>query len=160
MLVPRHRLAMAGVITAAVIAVPAAAMASSTGSPSGKPTPPSASAAIASKSAAAQCQPAGSPSGKPAPPRGSALASKYAAAQAVPQPPVTGPAAVSALATRLNVSATTAGRAFKEIGGLLVETGRVDTASPAFAAIARELGVSPAQLATAWDAVEHSGAGG
>ena len=127
MLVLRHRLAMAGVITAAVIAIPAAAMASGSGSPSGKPAPPSASAAIASKSAAAQT---------------------------VPQPPVYGPAAVSALATRLHVNSNAAGRAFKEIGALLAETGRVDTASPAFAAIAREIGVSPAQLATAWNAVE------
>jgi hypothetical protein len=41
---------------------------------------------------------------------------------------------------------------------LLAETGRVDTASPAFAAIAHQLGVSPAQLAAAWNAVEQGGA--
>jgi hypothetical protein len=72
---------------------------------------------------------------------------------------VNGPAAVSALAARLHLSALTAGRTFKEIGGLLAATGRVDTASAAFAAIAREIGVSPAQLAAAWNAVEQTGAG-
>jgi hypothetical protein len=50
MLVFRHRLAVAGVMTATAIAVPAAALASGPGSPSGKPTPPAASAPSASKS--------------------------------------------------------------------------------------------------------------
>jgi hypothetical protein len=56
MLVLRHRLAVAGVITAATIAVPVAALASGPGSPSGKPTPPQSSAAIASKSAVARSE--------------------------------------------------------------------------------------------------------
>jgi hypothetical protein len=48
----RHRLAIAGVITAAAVTVPAAASASGSGSPPGWPAPPQASAATASKSAA------------------------------------------------------------------------------------------------------------
>jgi len=60
MLVFRHRLAIAGVMTATAIALPAAALASGPGSPSGKPTPPAASAPSASKSTLA---PVPSPSG-------------------------------------------------------------------------------------------------
>lgn len=68
MLVFRHRLAVAGVMTATAIAVPAVALASGPGAPSGKPTPPAASASAsktpqapvpspsASKSASAQSQ--------------------------------------------------------------------------------------------------------
>lgn len=56
-----HRLVMAGVITAAVIAVPAAALASASGSPPGKPAPPQASAAGAAKSKASQAGAARSP---------------------------------------------------------------------------------------------------
>jgi hypothetical protein len=59
MLVFRHRLAVAGVMTATAIAVPAVALASGPGAPSGKPTPPAASAPSASKSPQA---PAPSPS--------------------------------------------------------------------------------------------------
>ena len=152
MLVPRHRLAIAGVITAAVIAVPAAAMASGSGSPSGKPTPPSASAAAASKSAAAAS--AGSPSGKPAPPKTPAVGAGKAPSQLKKQgQPDQPPAPVRAFAARLGVSTDAAGRAYKQILGMSITNG-VDPASPAFAAIARELGVSPAQLATAWNAVK------
>lgn len=136
---------LAGVITAAAVSVPAAALASGLGSPSGKPAPPQASAPSASKSAAA-------PSQLTAP-----GASKSAAAGS--QPSVTVPAAVRALATRLGVSGNAAGRAFKQIAGLINQDGGVDPASSAFAAIARDLGVSPARLAAAWDAVRQSGAG-
>jgi hypothetical protein len=95
-----------------------------------------------------------SPSGKPASPQASAAsASKSAAARSQ-----TVPVAVRALATRLGVSTSAAGRALKQLGALSVKGG-VDPASPAFAAIARSLGVSPAQLAAAWDAVRHSVAG-
>jgi hypothetical protein len=68
------------------------------------------------------------------------------------------PAAVRALATRLGVAVSAAGRAFKQIGALSSKNG-VDPASPAFAAIAHDLGVSPAQLAAAWDAVKPGVAG-
>ena len=54
MLVPRSRLAIAGVINLAAITVPAAELVSRPGSPSGKPVPPQASAASTSKSAAPQ----------------------------------------------------------------------------------------------------------
>ena len=209
----RHRLAIAGVASATAIAVPAAALASGPGSPSGKPAPLAASAAGASKSAAvlspklavlaatagistrqlqaglaaaergggdtaagiaafaasAGVSPATaqrvvyavwgtSPSGKPAPPQASAAsASKSAAAPS--QLSLTVPAAVRALATRLGVSTGAAGRAFKQIAALINQNRGVDPASPAFAAIAHDLGVSPAQLAAAWDAVRHSAAG-
>jgi hypothetical protein len=72
---------------------------------------------------------------------------------------VTVPAAVRALATRLGVSTSGAGRAFKQIAALSNNNGGVDPASSAFAAIARDLGVSPAQLAAAWGAVKQSVAG-
>src|SRR6516165_5130297 len=49
MLVRHHRLAIAGVIIAAAIAVPGAALASGSGSPSGKPAPPRASGASAKR---------------------------------------------------------------------------------------------------------------
>ncbi len=52
------------------------------------------------------------------------------------------PEAASALAARLGVSTDTAQRAVKEISRLIVVDGRVDTASPAFAAIAHDIGVS------------------
>ena len=151
MLVLRHRLAIAAVLTASAIAVPAAALASGPGSPSGKQGPPPAAVASGGKSAPAGSAPAAPPSGK-VPPRGSdARGGKPAAPLQL-----TGlPAAASALATRLGVSITSAERAVKEIGGLIVQNGRVDPASPAFAAIARETGVSPAQLAAGWAAVSH-----
>jgi hypothetical protein len=41
----------------------------------------------------------------------------------------------------------------------MAANGRVDTGSTAFAAIAHEIGVTPAQLAAAWNAVEGTGAG-
>ena len=144
MLALRYRLALAGIITAAAVAIPVAAFASGSGSPAGKPTTAQASAPHAGK-------PAGTPYQlNPAAGR----VSKSAAAQSVPRPRVYGTAAVSALAARLHVSPSAAGPAFKQIGALLAETGRVDTSSPAFAAIAHELGVSAAQLAAAWNAVE------
>ena len=134
-----RRLAVAAAIAAAAIAVPAAALAAGPGSPPGKPAPPPASAAIASKSAAATSPPAGTQASKSAQPD---------------QPP----APVTAFATRLGVAADAAGRAFKQLAGLS-NTNEVDPASPAFAAIARDLGVSPAQLAAAWAAVSQSVAG-
>jgi hypothetical protein len=138
MLVLRRRLAIAGVITAAAIALPAAALASGPGSPSGKPSPPSASAPIASKSA-------------PAPSASNSGAAPSQVKQAQPDLPT---APVGAFAMRLGVSTSAGGRAFKQIAGL-GRNGSLDLASPAFAAIARELGVSPAQLAAAWDAVSQ-----
>ena len=59
---------------------------------------------------------------------------------------MTMPAMVTALATQLGVSHSAAQRAFNQLDAL---SGGVDSASPAFAAIARDLGVSPAQLTAA-----------
>jgi hypothetical protein len=94
-----------------------------------------------------------SPSGKPAPPQASA-ASKSAAARSQ-----TVPAAVTALATRLGVSTNAAGRAFKQMAALSSTSGGAGPGSTAFAAIAHELGVSPARLAAAWAAVKPRVAG-
>ena len=137
MSVRSHRLAVAVVIAATAIAVPTAALASDSGTSSGKPAPsaaatkPGASKPGASKSAAAS---------------GSAAASKFAARQSGVLRSVTMPAMVTALATQLGVSHSAAQRAFNQLDAL---SGGVDSASPAFAAIARDLGVSPAQLTAA-----------
>ncbi len=140
MLVPRHRLAIAGVIAAAAIAVPVAALASAPGAPPAKPGPPAAVAPSASKSP---------PPGNPAPPQEAAASKEAVAAQhEVPAP-------VQAFAARLGVSITAAGPAFKEVAGLAGQDGGVDTGSQAFAAIASKLGVSPARLAAAWAAVSQ-----
>ena len=153
MSVRSRRLAVAGVIAATMIAVPAAALASDSGTPSGKP-PPSAAAsesAAASKSAAASR---------------SAAASKAAARQSGALDRVTERAMVSALATQLGVSHSAAQHALNRLDALS-GPGGVDPASPAFAAIARDLGVSATRLAAALDAAkqaagraaQHSGAG-
>ena len=163
MLVLRHRLAIAAVIAAAAIAVPVAALASGPGSPPAKPGPPTAAAPSASKSP---------PPGTQAPPGGAADASKKALAASQPdvaapgasKTPPTGkqaelPAPVAAFIARLGVGPDAGGRAFKEVYGLTKQGGQADTASPAFAAIAREAGVSPDRLAAAWDAVSQDLAG-
>jgi hypothetical protein len=192
MLVLRHRLTIAGVITATAIAVPAAAFASGPGSPSGKPTPPHAPAASASKSAsAAQSQlnalaasagisvsrlEAGLRAVKPADGNTAAGITAFAAStgvshataqrvvyavfgtQVIKQPSLKGqPAPVSALAAQLGVSHSAAQRALNQLDAL--GRGGVDPASPAFAAIAHELGVNPARLAAALGAVKRSMAG-
>jgi hypothetical protein len=149
MLVLRHRLAIAGVIAAAAIAVPVAALASASGSPPAKPVPPAAAAPSASKS-----PPPGTaaPSSNPVPP--AAAASKAAAAAGKPD----APAPISEFAARLGVSVTVAGPAFKQVAGL-AQSGSADPSSPAFAAIARELGVSPQRLAAAWAAAGQDAGG-
>ena len=150
MFVQRHRVAVAGVIAAAVVAVPAAALAAGSGSPAAKPAPAQATGQPTSK-------PTAFSSDTPAPgssQEAAARASKSAAAAAqASQSGSNGLAAVTALAARLGVSADLAGRAFKQISGLIAQNGRLDPASQAFAGIARQLGVSPAQLAAAWHAV-------
>ena len=141
MSVRSRRLAVAGVIAATMIAVPAAALASDSGTPSGKPPP----SAAASESAAA---------------------SKAAARQSGALDRVTERAMVSALATQLGVSHSAAQHALNRLDALSGRGG-VDPASPAFAAIARDLGVSATRLAAALDAAkqaagraaQHSGAG-
>jgi hypothetical protein len=159
MLVLRHRLAIAGVIAAAAIAVPVAALASAPGSPPTKPGPPAAAAPSAGKTP---------PPGAQAPPDGAAAASKKAAAASQPDVAAPGasktpppgkqadlPAPVAAFIARLGVGTDAGGRAFKEVYGLVKQGGTADPASPAFAAIAREAGVSPDRLAAAWNSVSQ-----
>jgi hypothetical protein len=154
MSVRTRRLVVAGVAAAAAIAVPVAALASS--SLSGKPAPsPGAarkSAAAASKSAAAASEPRVDWS--------AAAASKSAAAASEPRGDrrLTGPVAVAALASRLSVSHSAAQRALEQIGALS-GGGGVDPTDPAFAAIARGLGVGPARLAAALGGVKQALAG-
>jgi len=204
MQVRNRRLAIAGVITAAAIAVPPAAFAAASGSPSGKPSSPPACATSACKSKASHGA-AGKSAAKSA--EGSQLAAlaasagistdrleaglgaakraggntaagiaafaasagvSHATAQRVvhavfgtevsKQPGQTGqPAPVSALAAQLGVSNAAAQRAFNQLDAL--GRGGIDPASPAFAAIARELGVSPVRLAAALQAVKQTMAG-
>ena len=158
MLVLRHRLAIAGVIAAAAIAVPVAALASAPGSPPAKPGSPAAAAPSAGKTP---------PPGTQASPDAAAASKKAAAAS---QPDVAAPGAsktpppgkqaslpppVAAFVARLGVGTDAGGRAFKEVYGLVKQGGTADPASPAFAAIAREAGVSPDRLAAAWDSVSQ-----
>jgi hypothetical protein len=198
MLVLRHRLVIAGIVTATALAVPAVALASGSGSPPGKP-------GAAPSCAASACKPtAGHPvPGKSgAPSQLAGLAAKagispdklqaglaaakraggntpagiaaFAAAAGVPQATAqrivqavfgtaadqgtTGRAAfTAALASHLGVSTSAAQRALNQLQAL--GRGGVDPSSPAFAAIARGLGASAAQLAAALDAAKQSLAG-
>jgi len=129
----RRRLVLAGVATAAAVAIPTAALAAGSGSPPTKPTAP-ASAAPAPAAAASQ---------------------KAAARQAQGQ---TGqPSIAAALATRLGISASAAQHVIAQLGAL--GRGGVDPNSAAFAAIARDAGVSPARLASALTEAKQSLAG-
>jgi hypothetical protein len=193
-----RRLAMAAVATAAVIAVPAAALASGTGSPSGKPASPQVSATGAAKSKAGHADATKSPTrsrlaalaasagisterlqaGLLAAKRAgggtaagiAAFAASTGVSHATAQRMVravfgaqaglslTGSASVRVLATRLGVSTSAAHRALQRVGALSANHG-VDPASPAFAAIAHDLGVSPANLIAGLGAVKQSMAG-
>ena len=154
MFVQRHRVVVAGVIAATVIAVPAAALAAGSGSPPAKPGVPATTSPSPGKTPPPVT---GHGGGKPAPEPSqvaAARASKSAAAAAgASQPGPSGPAAVRALAAKLGVSADAAGPAFKQIEALIARTGHLDTASQAFAAIAGSLGVTPGRLAAAWAAI-------
>ena len=130
MSVRSRRLVVAGVTVATVIAVPAAALASDSIASSGKPVP----SAAASESAAA---------------------AKSAARQSGALSRVALPAMVTALATQLGISHGAAQRAFSRLDALS-GTGGIDSASPAFAAIARDLGVSATRLAAALDAAKQA----
>jgi hypothetical protein len=152
--VPSHRLAAAGVIAAVLIALPAAAFASGSTS-SGKPGP----SATASSSAPAVKSPApntSAPASKsPGPNPSAAAAMKNAARQSRALESGTMPSMVAALATQLGVSHSAAQRAMNQIDAVSDRNG-VDPASPAFAAIAHELGVTPARLAAALDAAKQA----
>jgi hypothetical protein len=71
---------------------------------------------------------------------------------------LTGPSAVAALAARLGVSTSAARHALQQVGALSGKDG-VNQASTAFAAIAHQLGVTPARLAGALEGVKKSLAG-
>jgi len=151
--VRKHRLAVAGIIAAAAIAVPGAALASGLTTASGKPSPPAASAPAGSKSPAPGVAPTGTKSAIPDP---SAAASKSAAAQS-PQAGIEAQRLVAALATQLGISDSAAQHLLNQLAEL--GRGGVDPGSPAFAALAHGLGVTPAQLATALDTAKKSLAG-
>jgi hypothetical protein len=144
MSVRSRRLAIAAVTAAAAIAVPAAALASGSSPSSGKPAP----------SAAATKPVAASKSGVAS---GSAAAGKSAARRSAASRSATMSAMVTALAARLGVGHSAAQRALNQLEAL----GRdgIDPASPAFAAIAHDLGVSPAQLTGALRAAKQTVAG-
>jgi hypothetical protein len=71
---------------------------------------------------------------------------------------LTGPASVRVLATQLGVSTAAAHRALERVSALSGNHG-IDPASPAFAAIAHDLGVSPDRLIAGLGAVKQSMAG-
>jgi hypothetical protein len=146
MSVRSRRLAFAAVIAATAIAVPTAALAAGSSTPPGKPAP---SAAATKPSAASKS--AASKSGAAS---GSAAAIKSAARQSAASSSVTMSAMVAALAIRLGVSHSAAQRALNQVEALGREG--IDPASPAFAAIAHDLGVSPAQLSDALRAAKQS----
>lgn len=144
--------AVAGIIAATAVALPAAALASGSGSPSATSSPaatksaaPSSPGREVSKSAAAGANP------------GAIAASKSAAATSGSsnEPSMTSPAAVAALAGRLGVSIDAARHALQQIVALGSQ-GAVDPASSAFATIAHGVGVSPAQLAAALAAAKQA----
>jgi hypothetical protein len=198
MLILRHRLVIAGVITAAAVAAPVAALASGSGSPPGKPTPLQACSVNACKSkaghpaaikSAAPSQlpalaasagisidrlQAGLAAAKRADGNTAAGIAAFAASAGVSQATAQrivhtvlgtqvdrgktgGPTIAPALASQLGVSTSAARRAVDQLDAL-GEDG-LDPASPAFAAIAHDLGVSAARLAAALDAVKQSEAG-
>jgi hypothetical protein len=149
MLVLRRRLAIAGITAVAAIAVPVAALASGPSSPPAKPAPPQAAAPSVTKPV-----PSGQPAPSSDPPPTGAAASKAAAAAGRPD----WPAPIQAFAERLGVSTAAAGPAFKQVA-VLAQNGGADPSTPAFTAIARELGVSPERLAAAWAAVGQDASG-
>jgi len=202
MSVRNRRLAIAGVITAAAIAVPPAAYAAGSGSPSGKPSPSQTCATSACKSKAGH--PAAGKSAVPSQlpalaasagistdrlQAGLAAAKRaggntaagiaafaasagvsHATAQrivlAVFGPQIEGktagpaagePSVVPALASQLGVSTSAAQHALDQLAEL--GRGGIDQSGPAFAAIARDLGVTPARLAAALGAAKQSLAG-
>jgi hypothetical protein len=191
MLILRHRLAIAGAITAVVVTIPAVALASGSGSPPGKPAPPRACTAAACK--AKLGHPAVIPSAGPSALAGPAgisadrLQAGLAAAKRAGGGTAAGIAAFAAsagvshataerivhavfgtqadrgvtaesaiagaLASRLGVSLSAAKGALSRLETL--SRGSVDPGSPAFAAIARDLGVSPTRLAAALTAAKQ-----
>ena len=183
-----RRLAVAGILTAAAIAVPAAALAAGSDSPHPKAGHPGATGTTSSaanqapdltaiaKSAGISVSrlEAGLRPAKQAGGNNTAGIAALAAAAGVSNATahrivdavfgtqvnggLTGPAATGVLASRLGISRSAAQHALEQIAALSGKDG-VSPTSAAFARIAHELGVSPARLATALDAVKQSMAG-
>jgi hypothetical protein len=180
-----RRLAVAGILTAAAIAVPAAALAAGSDSPHPKPQHPvgasGSSEAAPDMTALAKSADisvsrleAGLRAAKPAGGNTTAGIAAFAAAAGVSNatahrivdtvfgangnPSVTGAAAAAVLASHLGVSKAMAQRALQQVAALARENG-VDPQSAAFARVAHGLGVSPARLAAGLDAVKQSMAG-
>ncbi|HKB31224.1 MAG TPA: hypothetical protein VKD26_10350 [Streptosporangiaceae bacterium] len=184
-----RRVAVAGVIAAAAIAVPTAALAYGSQTPSVNPPKPPASAAAAKTSqgptdlsglassagiSTSQLN-AGLVAAKRAGGNSSAGIAAFAVSTGVTSATAqrivyavfgthvengpTGKSMAAALATQLGISPSAAQHAMKQIITLSGNHG-VDPASTAFAAVAHELGVSPARLAQALVAAKRSVAGG
>ncbi|MFY9773072.1 MAG: hypothetical protein WAK28_00690 [Trebonia sp.] len=152
--VPSRRLAVAGVIAAAVIALPAAAFASGSSTSSGKAAP-SATASNSAPAVKPSAPNTSAPASKsPGPNPSAAAAMKAAARQSGTLERQAAQAMATALASQLGVSDSATQRALNEINALSRDG--VDPASPAFAAIAHQLGVTPARLAAALDAAKQA----
>jgi hypothetical protein len=164
MLVFRHRLAVAGVMTVTAIAVPAVALASGPGSPSGQPTPPAASAPSASKSPQA---PVPSPSASKSASAQSRLNALAASAgisvsqletglRAAKQAGANTAAGVAAFAAATGVSHATAQRVITAVFGTPTNgkpapmkssgEGAREPAAPRLSAVAASAGISVSQL--------------
>ena len=115
-----------------------------------------ATAAAVAVPTAALAAGSGSPPTKPAASAAAAASQKAAARQAQDQ--AGQPSIAAALATRLGISTSAAQHVIAQLGAL--GRGGVDPASAAFAANARDVGVSPARLAGALTAAKQSLAGG
>ena len=129
-----------------MIAVPAAALASGSSTSSGKPAPSATASKLRPGGKHAEHVRAATKS--PGPNPSAAAAMKAAARQSGTLERRPTQAMVAALATQLGVSHSAAQRALNQLDALSDRDG-VDPASPAFAAIAHDLGVSPARLAAA-----------
>ncbi|MCW2930946.1 MAG: hypothetical protein JWM19_1908 [Actinomycetia bacterium] len=164
MLVLRHRLVIAGVITATALAVPAAALASGSGSSPGKP------GAAAQACAASACKPT---AGHPVPGKStvpSQLAALAAAAgistdrlqaglTAVKRAGGNTPAGNAAFAASAGVPQATAQRIVRTVFG--TTAGKDRTPGPAFAAaLASQLGVSTSAAQRAVNQLEALDRGG
>jgi len=180
-----RRVAVAGVLTAAAIAVPAAALAAGSDSPHPKPQHPAATATATGKEGGAPNLPAlassagisvnrletGLRAAKRAGGNNAAGIAAFAAAAGVSNATahrivntvfgtqangsITGPAAIGILASHLGVSRSAAQHALQQVVALSDRDG-ISPTSAAFARIAHGLGVSPARLAAALDAVKQS----
>ena len=181
-----RRLVRSGALSVAVLAVPVAALASGAGHDGHQPTP-SGGTITAGPSSVAAPPPAlvsvgglsdsrlqaGLAAAKHAGGTGPAAVAAFCASTGLSHAAASedhrhrlrvqhdrslmGPVAANLLASRLNIDTAAAQRVFQQLGALSGKTG-VDPANAAFAEIARSIGVAPAQLAAALDAVKRASA--